>query len=590
MTDRPRDLARLLAYVRPYRWRMALALASLLLGTGFGLAAPQLVRLLIDAAFVAHDTAGLNRAAVLLVLAFAGQTGFGFLRQFLLSMVGERVIADLRLELYTHLTTLPVGFFADRRVGELTSRLASDVTVLDTVTSGSLAELLRQGLVLIGGVTIIAVTSPRLTLVMLSVVPIVIGLGVIYGRYARRISTRVQDQLADAASVLEESLSAIQIVQSFVREEYERRRYGEPVDMARRLAVRRAAVSGAFVSLIGWVIFSGFGLVLWVGGTLVIGGGMTGGTLTAFVLYAFTVGFAVGGLTQLYGQFQQALGAMRRVFELLDTVPTIADPPHPLQPGTVAGHVRFDDVRFAYPEGREDVLTGVTLEAQPGEIIALVGPSGAGKSTLVSLIPRFYDVSSGAVLVDGHPVGAYRLRDLRQHIGLVPQEITLFGGTVLENIAYGRLDASEGEIEAAARAAHAHEFIVDFPDGYKTLVGARGVKLSGGERQRIAIARALLKNPAILILDEATSSLDSASEALIQQALDRLMQGRTTFVIAHRLSTVRRANQILVLDNGRVVERGTHAELLARAGLYRHLHDIQFRDTAHGGVVELGAR
>ncbi|HKP86607.1 MAG TPA: ABC transporter transmembrane domain-containing protein [Blastocatellia bacterium] len=575
----PRDLLRLLSYTRPYRVRLAVALTSLLIASLMGLAFPQIVRMLIDAAFIERDSQKLNRLAVLLVCLFAVQAAFSFLRSYLLSYTGERIVADVRTQLYTHLTSLPVSFFASRRVGELTSRLASDVSVIQTVTTGSFMELLRVSLVLVGSVVIIAVTNIKLTVLMLAVMPLVIISAQFYGRYVRRLSTRVQDRLAEANSVLEETLSAIRIVQSFVREGYERGRYREKITEALKLAVRRAVAGGGFIAFIVLVVYSGIAVVLWFGSRLVLTGQMTAGELIAFVLYTFVVAGSIGGMSELYGQFQSAIGATRRIFELLDTKPDIKDPDQPEELGDTLGHVQLVDAHFTYPDERAtEVLKGVTIEAQPGEIVALVGPSGAGKSTLVTLIPRFYDVSSGAILVDGHDVRSLRLRDLRSSVGVVPQETTLFGGTIHENIAYGKLDATSEQIESVARAAHAHEFISEFPDGYKTIVGERGVKLSGGQRQRIAIARALLKNPAILILDEATSSLDSESERLVQDALETLMQGRTTFVIAHRLSTVRRADKIVVLDAGMIVEEGTHEELMAKAGLYKQLYDIQFKD------------
>jgi subfamily B ATP-binding cassette protein MsbA len=575
----PRELLRLLAYAKPYRVRLAVALTSLLIAGLLGLVFPQVVRLIIDAAFTNKDASRLNRFAILLIAVFATQALFSFLRSYLLSYTGERIVADVRVQVYGHLTTLPISFFASRRVGELTSRLASDVSVVQTVTTGSVMELLRLLIILVGGVAIIAITNTRLTLIMMAIVPVVILSATFYGRYVRRLSTKVQDQLAEANSVLEESLSAIRIVQSFVREEYERRRYGQKIQESFALAVRRSLAGGGFIAFIILVVYSGISVVLWFGSRMVLNGQISAGELVAFVLYTFVVGAAIGGMTELYGQFNQAIGATRRLFELLDTTPDIREPENALPMPAVSGSVELKGVHFTYPDERDlAVLKGVSIAAASGEIIALVGPSGAGKSTLVTLIPRFYDVSEGAILVDGKDVREVRLKDLREAIGVVPQETTLFGGTIRENIAYGKLDATDAEIEAAARAAHAHEFVTHFPAGYDTVVGERGVKLSGGQRQRIAIARALLKNPAILILDEATSSLDYESERLVQDALETLMRGRTTFVIAHRLSTVRRADRIVVMDEGRVVEEGNHEELLAAGGLYKQLHDLQFRD------------
>jgi subfamily B ATP-binding cassette protein MsbA len=574
----PRDLLRLLVYAKPYRLRLGIALFSLLVAGLLGLAFPQIVRLLVDAAFTQHNAHKLNVLAGGLVGLFAVQAAFSFLRTYLLSYTGERIVADIRTELYNHLTALPVSFFASRRVGELISRLASDTSVIQTVTTGSITELLRQSLVLVGGITIIAVTNLRLTLAMLAIVPVVVLSARYYGAYVRRLSTSVQDRLADAGSVIEETLSAIRIVQSFVREDYERQRYRNKITDALNLAVKRAVASGGFVAFIIFIVYGSIATVLWLGSRMVLTGRITPGELIAFVLYTFVVGGSIGGMSELYGQFQQAIGATRRIFELLDTKPDITDPANPSPLGRVQGRVNIREVHFSYPDERGlEVLKGVTINAEPGQVIALVGPSGAGKSTLVGLLPRFFDVSAGAIQVDGHDIRTVAVAELRRAIGMVPQETTLFGGTIEENIAYGKLDATREEVESAAKAAHAHEFIVGFPQGYETVVGERGVKLSGGQRQRVAIARALLKDPVILILDEATSSLDSESERLIQDALETLMEGRTTFVIAHRLSTVRRADRIVVLDQGRIVEEGTHDVLLANHGLYRQLHDIQFK-------------
>ncbi len=575
----PRDFLRLLSYAKPYRLRLAVALLSLLISAGLGLAFPQFVRVIIDAAFVERNAHLLNQTTFLLIALFAGMAAFSFLRSYLLSYVGERVLADVRTQVYNHLTGLPVSFFAARRVGELTSRLSSDVGVLQSATTGSLTELLRQGLTLIGSVVIIAVTNPRLTLVMLAIVPLVILASVFFGRYVRRLSKQVQDRIAEANIVVEETFSAIRIVQSFVREPYERSRYHNRIMESFHLAIRRSLASGGFIAFIILVVYSGIVIVLWVGSRMVVAGDLTAGELIAFVLYTFVVGGSIGGMSELYGQFNQAIGASRRVFEILDTKPEIADAADAKPLAYVRGQVQFERVSFTYPDERNlPVLKRINIRAEAGEIIALVGPSGAGKSTLVTLLPRFYDVSDGAILVDGQDIRRVKLADLRGAIGIVPQETTLFGGTIRENIAYGKLEASAPEIEAAARAAHAHEFISEFPDGYETVVGERGVKLSGGQRQRIAIARALLKDPAILILDEATSSLDSESERLVQDALETLMQGRTTFVIAHRLSTVRRADRITVIEGGVIVEEGSHEALLAQGGLYKRLHDIQFKD------------
>ncbi|HEY7545567.1 MAG TPA: ABC transporter transmembrane domain-containing protein, partial [Blastocatellia bacterium] len=438
----PRDLLRLIAYARPYKTRLAIAFTSLVIASGAALAFPQLVRVIIDAAFIEKNADRLNSAALTLIALFATQAAFSFLRTYLLSYTGERIVADVRAQVYTHLISLPVSFFASRRVGELTSRLASDVTVIQTVTTGTLTELLRNTIVLVGGIVIIAITNTRLTLVMMGIVPLVILMARFYGRYIQRLSTRVQDRLAEANSVLEESISAIRIVQSFVREEYERNRYRQKIADALQMAVKRSLATGGFIAFIILVVYSGIVVVLWVGSRLVVSGGLTAGDLIAFVLYTFVVAGSIGGMSELYGQFNQAIGATRRVFELLDTRPEITDAENAEPLEQVRGHVQLIDAHFSYPDERNlPVLRGVSIDAEAGEIIALVGPSGAGKSTLINLIPRFYDVTEGALLVDGRDVRAVKLADLRQAIGMVPQETILFGGTIRENIAYGKLDA-----------------------------------------------------------------------------------------------------------------------------------------------------
>lgn len=573
-----RQFLRLISYARPYQGRLIIGFFSLVLAGLLGLASPQLIRLMMDAAFQARNPAMLNRYILLLFGVYGLQALFSFLRSYLFAQVGERVVADLRQQLYRHLLSLPIQFFAEQRVGELTSRMSSDVTVIQTVASTSLVEISRQSLLFIGGTVIIFLMSPRLTLVMLAIVPVLIVSGLFFGRYLRRLSARVQDALAEANAVLDETLSGIRVVQSFVREGHEIGRYRNSIEKALGIAIRRSVATGGFIAFIIFFIYSGIAVVLWYGGRLVIENQMTTGEMMAFILYTMVIAFSIGGMAEVYSQFQQARGATKRVFELLDMVPEIKDRPDAQALKNIRGEVVFSNVSFRY-QGREQyaALDSVSLTARPGEVVALVGPSGAGKTTLVNLIPRFYDVNEGEILIDGSDIRSVKLQDLRNAIGIVPQETLLFSGTIEENIVYGRLSATETEIEEAARAAHAHEFIMDLPDKYRTVVGERGIKLSGGQRQRIAIARALLKDPAILILDEATSSLDSESERLVQNALDRLMQGRTTFVIAHRLSTVIRADRIVVIDAGRIVAQGRHAELIGQEGLYKQLYDLQFR-------------
>lgn len=569
---------RLLTYVKPYRGWMVISIITLLLSVALGLILPLVVQNLVDIVLVDKSMNALNRLAVLLLVVFIVQAVFSFAHRLSLSFVGERAVVDIRVQLYSHLQRMSLTFYADRRTGEIVSRLTNDVTLLQNAITNDLVALLRQVVTLVGAAILLFVLDWRLTLVILAGIPIMSLTMVGLGRQIRAASKDVQDSLAAAANVVEETTVGIRIVKSFAREAYEIARFTAKVTDTFTAAMRRAKVSAILGPIIGFMAFFSITITLWFGSYEVIQGRLTAGGLVAYLVYTMMVATPITTLAGLYAQFQSALGATERLFELLDMQPEIVnqEEKRPLPP--VKGHVVFENVHFEYTTALP-VLHNVSFQAAPGQVIALVGPSGAGKSTLVNLIPRFYDVIAGCVSIDGYNVLDVDVKSLRDQIGIVPQETILFSDTVEANIRYGKLDATQAEIEAAAQAANAHEFILhDLPDGYQTAVGERGVKLSGGQRQRVAIARAILKNPRILILDEATSSLDSESEALVQEALERLMNGRTSFVIAHRLSTVVNADWVLVLDQGRVVEQGTHAVLLANPdGLYTRLHQMQFK-------------
>jgi len=587
----PGEIRRLLRYLRPYGGALVVATVGLVAGSALGLVFPWIMQTLVDAVLTQGNLAELNRITLLLLLTFFIRSIFYFFQNYALAYVGERIVVDLRRETYTHLHTLSLRFFSDRRVGELVSRLSSDVTLVRTALTNNLTTVLGQAITFSGSLALMLVLNGRLTLFILVLAPLLVAAGVVFGAALRRLSTTVQDQLADGTAMAEEALSGVRVVKAFTREPYEAQRYAGQMEQAFAATMRLTRVRSAFGPLLTFLGFGALAGILWFGGREVLAQRLSGGALIAFLVYGINIAAALGSFSSLYGQLQEALGASRRIFEMLDEVPEVRDRPGAQPLAATAGRVRFDHVSFAYAaapgaEAPAAVLHDIDLEIQPGEALALVGPSGAGKSTLFNLIPRFYDPTAGAVLVDGHDLRVLTLASLRAQIGIVPQETQLFSGTVRENLRYGLLDATEAQLTTAARAANADEFITRLPQGYDTLVGERGVKLSGGQRQRVAIARALLKDPRLLLLDEATSSLDSESEGLVQEALERLMAGRTTVMIAHRLSTIQRADRIAVLDAGRLIELGTHAELLTVGGVYARLYRLQFRDAGEGERAE----
>ncbi|GAB4200830.1 MAG: ABC transporter ATP-binding protein/permease [Sandaracinaceae bacterium] len=568
------SIGRILRLARP-EWRhLALGTLFLAISSAAGLVYPRGIQYLLDGALADPTGASIDRAAIFMTGVLAVQAVTTALRYLLFTTAGERVVSRLRRDLYAAILSQEIAFFDERKTGELTSRLASDTTVLQNGVSVNISMALRNAVSALGGVGLLFVTSPRLTLVMLAVVPPIAFGAVTYGRRLRALSREVQDALAGASEVAEESLAGVRTVRAFGAEEKEIARYGAAVERSFELAKRRILLGAIFMAFASFLAFAAASLVLWYGGHLVLEGVMTVGELTAFLVYTILVAVSLGALTDLWADFTKATGAAERIFELLDRTPVMGKGGARLS--HVEGGVSFEDVSFVYP-ARPDapVLRGLDLTIRPGEIVAVVGPSGAGKSTLAALLSRLYDPTEGAVKLDGHDLRTLDPEWLRAQIGIVPQEPILFSTTIAENVRYGRRTATDEEVRRACEVANARAFVERFPEGFDTPVGERGVQLSGGQKQRIAIARAVLKDPRILILDEATSALDAESEHLVKEALDRLMAGRTTLIIAHRLSTVRDADRVIVVDGGRVAQEGTHEALMAEDGLYRRLVERQ---------------
>lgn len=570
---------RLFKYIGPHKWKLYLGMFFLLLTGGTALLFPWMLGGLVKT-IEQKDFSKINDIGFYLIIVLSLQSVFSYFRIYLFVNYTENTLASLRQAVYAHLIKLPMSFFVQQRVGDLNSRMSADISQIQDTLTTTIAEFLRQFMLVIGGIILLLYISPKLTLMMLAIVPVVAVAAVIFGRFIRKTSKEVQEKIAESNTVIEETLQGIANVKAFANEFFENARYKKSTEEIVKNAIKGGKYRGGFASFIIFCLFGSIVAVIWYGVFLASQNQLLIGDLISFILYSAFVGASFGGIAELYAQIQKAIGSVERVFEILDEHPEDLEITEAhTNTKRVEGNVRFENVAFTYPSRKEiQVLKNITLSANKGETVAIVGPSGSGKSTLISLLLRFYDPESGTIYIDEKDAKKYSLTDLRNNMAIVPQDVLLFGGTIKENIAYGKPNATIAEITEAARKANALEFIETFPEKFETIVGERGIKLSGGQRQRIAIARAVLKDPSILILDEATSSLDSESERVVQEALDKLMVGRTSFVIAHRLSTIRKADKIVVIDKGAVREVGTHEELmLLDNGMYRSLSNLQMQ-------------
>lgn len=571
------SIRRIFRLSKPYRLKFYVATVLAVASSAVGLSVPLGLKALIDSVFQSADSELLNIIALVLLGLFIVQAFLSFGSTYWLEWVGERVVTDLRKKLYEHLHRLGFRYFSDKRLGEITSRLTNDVGSVRTALTNALPQTITVTFSLLGSIALMIMLNWRLSLIVFLTVPVVTLLTRYFGGKIRKLSRDIQDDLADSTAVAEDALGAIRIVKAFAREVYEVGRYAKSVENLFRTSRRKILLTSLFWSGISVMFMTTLVIIFWYGGLEVLAGRLTTGDLVAFIFYAFSISRSISQMSRLYTDINTAVGASDRIFELLDEIPEIKDAKDAIKIENIDGKVVFDNVWFAYDEGRP-VLKDISLEVSAGETVAVVGPSGAGKTTLINLIPRFFDPQKGRIMIDGKDIRNIQKKSLREQIAIVPQDVHLFGTSIKENIRYGKLDATDDEIRKAAADANALGFIDQVPEGLDAKVGERGVKLSGGQKQRLAIARALLKNPGILLLDEATSSLDSESEAQVQEALERLMNKRTTFIIAHRLSTVQHADNIVVIEQGRIVQQGSHDELLAKGGLYKKLYDMQFRE------------